>query len=124
MSASHRHLLVLTPIGFELVEYFRQLREELLRRETAEEQVVYPAFRRSVPDGHEVGDACLAEQSEAEQWLARLEKYETSPWRSVRVSCSGAAPSVNMRADEEDEIFPALESRIKPKQLPRARSAT
>jgi hypothetical protein len=57
----------------QLVAYFADLRDEIDRHETAEEIVVYPVFLGSVPDGAEIADACIAEHSDIESTLDRLD---------------------------------------------------
>lgn len=101
----------------ELVEYFCHVREELVRHEVAEELVVYPAFRRDVPDGDAIADACIAEQAEAEAALARLDKLENEP-------VALRAGLLQLRRDvlddarhEEREVLPALETHSKEKDL-------
>lgn len=100
-----------------LVEYFCQLREELVRHEVAEELVVYPAFRRNVPDGDAVADACIAEQAEAEEALARLDKLEDEPV-ALRAGLLQLRRDVLEHAQhEEREVLPALESHTSAKEL-------
>jgi hemerythrin superfamily protein len=100
-----------------LVEYFCQLREELVRHEVAEELVVYPSFRRNVPGGDAVADACIAEQSEAERALARLDKLEHEPV-ALRAGILQLKRDVLGHAQhEEREILPSLEAHTKAKDL-------
>lgn len=101
----------------ELVDYFCQLREELLGHESAEALVVYPVFRRNVPGGNNAADACLAEQSELEQSLARLERYQDDPVVLRACLLQLGRMLRDHACHEELEIFPTLVSRTKPKEL-------
>jgi hemerythrin superfamily protein len=101
----------------KLVDYFCHVREELVRHETAEELVVYPAFRRNVPGGDFVADACIAEQSEAEETLARFERHGDEPV-VLRAGLLQLRRDVRAHAQhEEEEVFPALEAHIKVRDL-------
>ena len=93
----------------ELGDYFCNLREELIRHEMAEELVVYPAFRKNVGGGNAIADACIAEQSEAEETLAALEKEDTTSI-SFRTQLGALRQSVLAHAKhEEADVFPALQ---------------
>ncbi len=89
-------------------ELFCELVSELVRHEVAEEVVVYPTIRSDAPDGDAEVAPRLAEQSEAEEKLARMEKLDaTSP--------EFAAELVELREGvlshaqaEEQNIFPLL----------------
>jgi iron-sulfur cluster repair protein YtfE (RIC family) len=101
----------------QLRDYFCQVRQELGGHETAEQLVVYPAFRRHVPGPGTVADACVAEQSEAEAALARLERYGDEPV-VVRAGLLQLRREVLAHVQhEERDILPALEAHMKPKAL-------
>jgi hemerythrin superfamily protein len=59
-------------------EYFCQVVHLLVGHEVAEELVVYPIVRDDAPNGGQVADARLAEQAEAEELLAEMEKLDSS----------------------------------------------
>ncbi|MGH3980889.1 MAG: hemerythrin domain-containing protein [Pseudonocardiaceae bacterium] len=80
----------------------------LVRHSVAEEQHVYPAARRSLPNGDEIADHEISEHVEAEQTMKQLDGLDpTDPrfderlsqlissvrhlWRTRRVTCSEAA---------------------------------
>src|SRR5438067_7860961 len=63
-----------TTTGHDRAELFDCLRATLAVHETAEEMVVHPMARRAGPDGERVVDARLAEEQEAKQALAELER--------------------------------------------------
>lgn len=54
--------------------YFCELTNALVRHEVAEEEVLYPEVRKSLPDGDKLAQARIDEQSEAEELLAKMEK--------------------------------------------------
>jgi hemerythrin superfamily protein len=95
--------------GHERAELFDCLRATLAVHETAEEMVVHPMARRAGPEGERIVEARLAEEQEAKQVLAELE----------RIGVGGAAfdgrftsfqGSVLAHAEaEEHELFPILE---------------
>lgn len=92
-----------------LGDFFCQLREELVRHEVAEELIVYPAFRENVPGGDAIADACIAEQSEAEEMLARLDKDDpTTPAFRAQLAELGRAVLAHAEHEQVD-VFPALE---------------
>jgi hemerythrin superfamily protein len=55
-------------------EMFWDLTKELVRHEIAEEEVVYPEVRKTVPNGERLADARIKEQAEAEELLKKMEK--------------------------------------------------
>jgi hemerythrin superfamily protein len=59
-------------------EYFCEVVHMLVGHEVAEQLVVYPAVRDDAPNGGQVADARLAEQAEAEELLAEMEKLDSS----------------------------------------------
>ncbi|HUJ65929.1 MAG TPA: hemerythrin domain-containing protein [Acidimicrobiales bacterium] len=58
-------------------EMFWELTNDLVRHEVAEEEIVYPEVRKSVPNGDRLADARIKEQSKAEELLAEMEKAGT-----------------------------------------------
>jgi hemerythrin superfamily protein len=60
----------------ERAEYFCEVVQTLVGHEVAEELVVYPTIREDAPNGGQVADARLAEQAEAEELLAEMEKLD------------------------------------------------
>ncbi|MGW1559577.1 hemerythrin domain-containing protein [Streptomyces sp. NPDC002144] len=63
--------------GEERRAAFRRLVRLLAVHETAEEEVVHPFTRTSVPDGEAVVEARLAEEREAKEVLSRLDGMDT-----------------------------------------------
>ena len=58
----------------ELGEMFWELTHQLVRHEVAEEEIVYPKVRKTLPEGDQLADLRIEEQSEAEELLAKMEK--------------------------------------------------
>lgn len=82
-------------------ELFWKLTNDLVRHEVAEEVVVYPALRE-IPGGDAIADARIAEQSEAEEKLAHMEKLDAaSPEFASELSSLKAAVLEHAKAEEE-----------------------
>lgn len=96
----------------ELGEYFCKLREELVRHEVAEELIVYPEFRKRVPGGDAIADARIAEQAEAEESLARLEKEETATEAFRRQLQDLKAAVLDHAQAEEQKVFLAMRTEM------------
>jgi hemerythrin superfamily protein len=98
---------VLERTGPERQGSFDEVRELLARHETGEEMVLRPLTRKA-PNGSPVADARFAEENEAKEVLARLEKMDVtsaefeSTFRAFRQSVLDHA-----QAEERDE-FPLL----------------
>ncbi len=98
-------------------EPFEQLVQLLAAHETAEEEVVYPAIRSSVPDGDRLADARTAEESEAKEALSELEKIGVdSPDFDTKLAAFQQLVDTHAQ-NEEREIFPLLRSSQSPEQL-------
>jgi hemerythrin superfamily protein len=59
-------------------EMFWELTNELVRHEVAEEEILYPEVRKALPQGDQLADERIKEQSEAEELLAQMEKGGTN----------------------------------------------
>jgi len=87
-------------------EYFCEVVQTLVGHEVAEELVVYPTIREDAPSGGQVVDARLAEQAEAEELLAEMEKLDpasaafTSKFQKLRDSVLGHAKAEELTAFE------------------------
>jgi hemerythrin superfamily protein len=57
---------------------FWELTNELVRHEVAEEEILYPEVRKALPQGDQLADERIKEQSEAEELLAQMEKSGTN----------------------------------------------
>lgn len=96
---------------------FDHLRALLAVHETAEEEVIRPVTRKSIPNGEEVADARFEEENEAKEVLAKLEKLGTGSaefmpqFREFKKSVLAHAER------EEHEEFAALRSAKTPEEL-------
>jgi hypothetical protein len=83
---------------------FWKLTNDLVRHEVAEELVVYPALR-DLPGGAQIADARIAEQSEAEERLARMEKLDAeSPQFVTELATLRSAVLEHAKAEEETAL--------------------
>jgi len=85
---------------------FQELVSELARHETAEEEVLYPAVRRSVDGGDDLADARREEEHKGERLLADLEKRDVG----ARLGCvvpGVAASSARPRRGRGNRGLPA-----------------
>jgi hemerythrin superfamily protein len=88
-------------------ELFRELMAQLVRHESAEEVVVYPVVRHE-PGGDSITKERVAEESEAEQLLARMEKLDPMSEEFMGAMRDLASAVTEHAAKEEDEVFPLL----------------
>jgi hypothetical protein len=109
--------------GKEREESFAQLRRLLAVHETAEEEIVHPAARQTLPDGENVVEARLAEEHEAKEMLAALEKLDVDS-EEFEEMLSELEESVVLHAEaEETEEFEGLGERLEPARLERMKKA-
>jgi len=88
---------------------FDSLRELLAVHETAEELILRPLTRKTLDNGDEVADARFAEENEAKQVLADLEKLDPST-DEFRVKFDAFAVDVRKHAQNEETYeFAAIE---------------
>jgi iron-sulfur cluster repair protein YtfE (RIC family) len=88
-------------------ELFWKLTDQLIRHEVAEEVVVYPILRK-LPGGDAIADARVAEESEAEQQLARMEKMDPTTQEFLGAIKDLQAAVLEHATKEEQEAFPIL----------------
>jgi hypothetical protein len=93
---------------------FCELRRLLAVHETAEELIVHPALRRTGDDGDDIVDRRLAEESEAKQALADLEKLGVEA-PTFLTQAGALREAVVAHADQEEaEELPRLRDRLSP----------
>jgi hemerythrin superfamily protein len=114
---------VLAAQGEEREKAFYSLRRMLAVHETAEEEIVHPAARRSLADGEQIVNARLQEENEAKKVLAELEKldcgsieFETK-FRAFQQAVIAHAES------EETQEFDRLASVLDQSQLTKMKKA-
>ena len=94
-----------------------ELIRELSIHAAIEEQVLYPAVRRSVPDGEGLVEHSLEEHQEVKELLAAIEKGGAEdPETPGRVSQLISSVREHVR-DEEGPLFQALRSSVSPEAL-------
>ncbi|OKJ95181.1 hemerythrin [Streptomyces sp. CB03234] len=92
--------------GDERREAFRRLVRLLAVHETAEEEVVHPFARRSLPGGEQVVDERLAEERAAKETLAALDDMDTDdPKFLPRLQALRADVQAHARAEERYEFI-------------------
>jgi hemerythrin superfamily protein len=114
---------VIATRGEERASAFYALRRMLAVHETAEEEIVHPAARRSLPDGEAVIGARLREENAAKKALSELEKLDVdspefeSGFRTLKSNVIAHAES------EEREEFERLGTILDAPKLERMRKA-
>lgn len=98
---------------------FLDLRQLLAVHETAEEMVIHPRARREIDDGDRVVDARLAEEHEAKEKLAAIEKMDVDSPEFLR-ELSAFRDAVLAHAEsEETEEFAQLKDELDAEELKR-----
>lgn len=91
-------------------EYFCEVVHTLVGHEVAEELVVYPTLRDDAPNGGQVADARLAEQGEAEELLAEMEKLDPASGAFTSMFEKLRADVVRHAKAEETTAFELLKT--------------
>lgn len=98
-------------------ELFCELTNNLVRHEVAEEEVVYPEVRKSLPGGKALAEARIAEQAEAEKLLDSMEKMDTDS-SEFAVSLAKLRDAVLEHATKEEQtVFTPLAQAVEPDKL-------
>jgi iron-sulfur cluster repair protein YtfE (RIC family) len=108
-----------TATGEHRRDLFDQLREQLVRHEVAEEEIVRPLTRKYVPGGDMIADARIAEESAAERLLKVLEKtsFDSAEWNRDLAELRNSV--LLHAAEEESDEFPLLRQHVEDKDLVR-----
>lgn len=113
---------VLSATGEARQRAFDDVRELLARHETAEEMVVRPLTRKA-PQGDQVAEGRMAEENEAKEVLADLEKMDVDSTQFT-AKFTEFRQSVLTHAEHEETLeFPLLERATDHDALEKARSA-
>ena len=80
---------------------FDALRELLVVHETAEELILRPATRKEVEGGSAIADARMAEENEAKETLAKLEKLKAGEPEFDELFASFAGDVLTHASNEE-----------------------
>jgi hemerythrin superfamily protein len=115
--------LVNSTHGTERENAFYALRRLLAVHETAEEEIVHPAARRSLPNGEAVVDALLRQENEAKKVLTDLEDLNVdSPEFETKFTMLERSVLVHANAEETQE-FIQLGAVLDPDRLDSMRKA-
>lgn len=98
-------------------EAFCELTYTLVRHEVAEEEVVYPAVRRYVDGGDDLADMRIAEQAQAEQLLADMEKAGVQSAEFATLLSTLRADVLAHAETEEQSVFPELSANVHEDEL-------
>jgi hypothetical protein len=98
---------VVSSTGDERRAVFDEVRELLARHETGEEMILRPMTRR-VPGGEAVAEGRMAEENEAKEVLAALEKLDTQSGEFETTFAQFRASVLEHAAAEERDEFPLL----------------
>ncbi|GAA4552290.1 hemerythrin domain-containing protein [Amycolatopsis samaneae] len=90
---------------------------ELVRHSVAEEQFMYPAARKHLPDGDAVADHEIAEHAEAERVMKDLEGRQPDDPRFEEL-LGKLITDVRHHVDEEEtDLLPKLQAACSPEEL-------
>ncbi|WBP84480.1 hemerythrin domain-containing protein [Kitasatospora cathayae] len=98
----------------ELVDEFTI---ELVRHSVAEEEYLYPAVREHVPGGGPIADKEISDHAAVERLLKELEGMEATDSRFDMLVEQVVSEVRQHVADEEQNLFPALERACSPDTL-------
>lgn len=90
---------------------------ELMRHTVAAEQFLYPATRRSVPDGDRIVDRVIHENGRVEQLLDELSGVKANSARFDELVDSVVEQTRHHVEDEENNLFPGLRSALSANEL-------
>ncbi|HEY3821923.1 MAG TPA: hemerythrin domain-containing protein [Polyangiaceae bacterium] len=114
---------VLQARGEERVRAFVALRRTLAVHETAEEEIVHPAARRSLPGGDIIVSQRLSEENRAKKLLTEIEKLACDSGEFLtRFEALKSAVLAHAEAEERQE-FDKLAALLDPDRLERMRKA-
>lgn len=102
---------------------FDRFRRLLAVHETAEEQLVHPRARSALGNGDQVVEARLAEEHQAKQVLAELEKLDTHSADFADMFARFRQDVLAHAEAEERDEFPGLNRQLDAEQLVRMRRA-
>ena len=95
--------------GVDQRDLFSRIVHDLITHEVAEEEVVYPAVRREVEGGDQLADARIAEQHEAEETLAKMEKMDPDTPQFASQLQALKEDVLKHAEAEETHVFPRLQ---------------
>jgi hemerythrin superfamily protein len=90
---------------------------ELSIHAAIEEEVLYPAVRRELPDGEAMADEALQEHQEAKEILRRLDRMDPTDFEFDSAVTELIKDVRHHVDDEEMEMFPKLRSALSHERL-------
>ncbi|MFD0775545.1 hemerythrin domain-containing protein [Streptomonospora algeriensis] len=90
---------------------------ELVRHSVAEEQYLYPAARRSLPDGDRIADHEIEEHAEAERVMKELSGLQPEDPRFEELLSTLMSDIRHHVEDEENDLLPRLRESCGKKEL-------
>jgi hemerythrin superfamily protein len=108
---------IATATGERRTELFDTLRENLVRHEVAEEEIVRPLTKSSVPDGERIAEERISEESKAEAILRQMEKAEVGSPEWERLFATLRTDVLEHAEMEETREFPQLQAHVPADQL-------
>jgi hemerythrin-like domain-containing protein len=88
-----------------------------------EEQVLYPAVRKQLPDGEQQADHAIEEHQEVKETLAELEKVGASAPEATQLLHNLMSSVRNHVREEENDMFPRLRASLSANELEEMRDA-
>ncbi len=98
-------------------ELTRQIITELVKHSVAEEQYLYPATRRALPDGNDIADHEIVEHAEVERMLGRLEHLDVGDQAFGTVLDQVISSVLHHAEHEEQDLFPRLRKALDREEL-------
>ncbi len=114
---------VLGATGKEREQAFFALRRMMSIHEAAEEEIVHPAARKSIPGGEAIVDARLKEENAAKTALTELESMDVMSSQFEAKFRALQADVLAHAGAEETQEFQQLATRLDPKTLAQMRRA-
>ncbi|WP_216207389.1 hemerythrin domain-containing protein [Amycolatopsis aidingensis] len=90
---------------------------ELVRHSVAEEQYLYPAARKHLPNGEEIAEHEIAEHSEAERTMKELEDVQPTDPRFDQLLGQLMSDIRHHVEDEENDLLPKLQAACSEQEL-------
>ena len=109
----HESVAVVAELTRDMAGPFRALVELLATHEAAEELAVYPRLRTHLEEGR-LAEACLADEHEVKQLLAKLEKMAPAFFAFPDALAEFEDKLVAHADHEERAVFPILQDRLRP----------
>lgn len=107
----HESVAVVAELTRDMDGQFRELVGLLATHEAAEELAVYPTLRAELEEGR-LAEACLAEEHEVKQLLAKLEKMAPAFFAFPDALAEFEEKLLAHADHEERAVFPVLQDRL------------